>query len=145
MVLQWFSCGFPIDSCGFPLVFLWSCSGFTMVFQLFYNVFLYFPISASDFPYLFLWCCSGFPLVFLWFLYGFTMVFLWFSCSFLYNLTRFSNMEVWPVGSETAFVGTKAARASCNMELVWFRLATGQNMGSSKNALVVKTKRKKIE
>ena len=36
MVLQWFSCGFPIDSCGFPLVFLWSCYGFTMVFLLFY-------------------------------------------------------------------------------------------------------------
>ena len=45
------------------------------------------------------------------------------------------------MGSETAFVGTKAARASSNMEHVWFRLATEQNMGSSKNALVVKKKR----
>ena len=50
---------------------------------------------------------------------------------------------MWPVGSETAFVGTKAARASSNMESVWFRLATEQNMGSSKKRSSSKKKRGK--
>ena len=111
------------------MVLLWFSYCFIMVFP-------YFPISSSDFPYLFLWCCNGFPVVFLWFLYGFTMVFLWFSCSFLYNLTRFSNMEVWPVGSETAFVGTKAASSKSSIAPIRFEVNGRKNFLILENSLI---------